>query len=73
MREKRDIRDMESGDYVKVRGQLKEIKTISPEVGWDKPVPRDFYVITTDGEKVSMYNAHSYHKKENVENINSKN
>jgi len=61
----RDITEMEPGDFVKVGpGQYEEIVRVSGGVAPDKPIPRDFYVVTKGGRRVGMWEARSYHKKD---------
>jgi hypothetical protein len=66
----RDVREMEAGDFVRLAkgGCYKKIAHVSPGVEKEKPLPREgFYVITEDGQKVSMYEAGAYFKKEDLE------
>jgi len=64
----RHITEMEPGDFVKVgTGQYEEIAEISPGVAPGAPIPKHFWVITKSGRKVDMWEARSYHKKEDLE------
>lgn len=61
----RGVREMEPGDLVKVGpGQYEEIAEVSPGVAPNKPIPREFYVVTTSGRRVGMLEALAYFKKD---------
>ncbi len=62
-----DVRDLKPGDYVVTKGGgLEEVESLSPGLAPGKPIPRDFYVRTKSGRTVGMWQARSYHKKEDL-------
>lgn len=64
------IGEMSVGDYVKFRDkyfQIRNIFGVSPSGRLNKPSEGGFYVTTVDGPTVDMWQAQSYHKKEDVE------
>lgn len=69
------IHDMQPGDYVKVISHKIEYKKISSIYGVDNgklapPSKGGFGVICEDGTNVSMWQANSYHKSQEIEKTN---
>jgi len=60
----RDVREMKPGDFVQVDGRCEEIASLCPGIAPNKPVPRNFYVVTTGGRTVGMWDADAYFKKD---------
>jgi hypothetical protein len=65
----RSIYDIEPGDFVKFQGKLFEIDDIwgiSKRGRLAKPSKGGFYVETTCGMELTMWQAEAYYKKEDV-------
>jgi len=64
------IKDMKPGDYVKDSGgNLREIASVhgvDPNGRLAKPSEGGFYVKTKDGSTIGMYDARSYHKRNEI-------
>lgn len=65
------INEVGPGDYVKVgSGRYEKIARIEKTYHPDFPnsaVPRSWTVVTENGQRVGMFEARSYHKKEELE------
>jgi hypothetical protein len=66
----RNIHEIGPGDFVKVGGEYKEVKStwgVGTGNRLAKPSEGGFGVITTDGRRVGMMEAQAYAKKEDLE------
>jgi len=65
----RSIRELGKGDFVKTGSGLKEVASVwgvDPGGRLAKPSEGGFGVVTTDGQRVGMFEALSYLKKEDL-------
>lgn len=68
-RTSKSITSLKPGDYVLFNGSLREIDDIwgvSAKGRLAKPSEGGFWVVTTGGQKIDMWMAQAYYKKEDV-------
>lgn len=63
--ETRTVTEVGAGDFVKIKGEWKKIRSNSA-TGY-RPVPRSWTVQTIDGNSYDMYSIQRYAKNEDIE------